>query len=120
MSKVAAVSVGHRGQNPLTILGGVQLDFGDPRKVFSDLELVLRHRGAKPMKPNLLEKIEVLFGAFSLVRVAGIKNACAVGIPGRATAPGRVLYARDLVGELFAGINLKKMQGSLLAAAFGK
>src|SRR5437899_1308297 len=72
------------------------------------------------MEPDLLVKIEVLFRPFSLPRVARVKDPGAVGIPGGASASGRILHSRDLVGELFAGVDLEKVQRSLFAAALGK
>src|SRR5215469_6398863 len=75
MCEIAAVTISNRSDEPLTVLAGLQLNFGDPRKVLADLQFVLGHRSTEAMKPNLLVKIEVLFGSFAFMGVTGVEDA---------------------------------------------
>ncbi len=120
MIEVAAVAVGHRRQNPTAIFAGVERDLGNFRKLFSDLVLVVRDGRAEAVLPHLLVKIDVLLGALAFVRVTRVEDGRAIGQPGGAAAAGRVLNARDFVGQHFPGVGLDKVKRALFAAALGK
>src|SRR5207249_4076748 len=99
-------------------LGGFEDDLSDAREVFAGFVFVFGCGRAEPMKPDLLVKIYIGFRAFALMRVPSIEDAGAVGSPGGAAAAGGVLDAGNFIGKLFTRIDLEKVQGALLAAAF--
>jgi hypothetical protein len=61
------------------------------------------------VKPDLLIEVKVSLRPLALVRIASVENARTIARPGRAAAAGGVLNAWDLVGELFARVDLEEM-----------
>src|SRR5256885_663894 len=104
MSEVAAVSIGHHGKNPRTVLVGFKRDLRDAREIFSNLKFIIGNARAEAMDPNLLKEIEVRFRFFAWIWIPSVKNGCAITRPGCAAAGGGELDARNFVLEFLAAI----------------
>src|SRR5215831_12216356 len=95
MSEVTAVPVGNRGEQPFSIIAGLQGDLGDARKVLAQFVPIFSYRRAEFVEPDLLKKVNVLFRPFAGIRVTGVIKPRAIGVPGRAAATGGILDAWD-------------------------
>src|SRR5437879_12284838 len=93
MSEVAAVSIGHHGKNPRTVLVGFKREFRDAREIFSNLKFIIGNARAEAMAPNLLNEIEVGFRCFAWIWLPSVQNGCAISRPGCAAAGGGALAA---------------------------
>src|SRR5438445_10708008 len=82
VSEVAAIAIGHGGDNPLAILTRFQRDLGDARKFFAHFVFVLGGRSAEPVKPYLLIEVDVRFRSFPRMGIARGKNGRALSVPG--------------------------------------
>ena len=98
----------------------MQVDFCDAGEVVSGRVTVLIGGGTDFVEVDFLEEVEIGVGPFTCVGVAGVEDAGAVGKPRSAAASGGVLNARDAVGQPFAGVGAKEVEGSVLAPIFGQ
>ena len=57
VSKIAAIAVGDRSQNPVAVFAGLQLNLGNAREISANFQFIFRNRRSEVMKPNLLVKI---------------------------------------------------------------
>ena len=72
------------------------------------------------MKINLLIKIQISIGTFTLPGKACVKNSAAICIPGRAAACCGILDVRNRVRQRFARRSFLKVKCALFATVFGK
>src|SRR5258708_5477610 len=116
MSKVAAIAVGHRCQNPLPVIARRQFNFRDARKVFPKLVFVFRCWSAEPVKPYLLVEVQVLLRPFALVWIARVKQCRAVPNPGGTATSCRKLDPGNFIRAALAIVDFNDMERSLFAA----
>ena len=116
MRKLPAIAIRHRREQPATVFGSLQFDFRDARKVAPGAVLIRLNRRAEFVEIDLLEEVQIRLRLLSLVRIASVENAAAVGQPRRAAAASRILHAGDAVGQMFAGFRAEKMERAILAA----
>ena len=120
MGEIAAIPVGDRGQQPMTVFARFGFNLGDARKIAANLLRVGVFRCAEFVKPHLLIEMEIGFRTFAGPGIARVKNARAVGISSRAAAAGGILDAGNGVRQMAARGGLEEMERAVLAALLGK
>ena len=95
MREIAAIAVGHGGENVFSIARSFELDLGDAGKVFADGIGVLGIGRPDFMKINLLIKIQVRIWSLALTGKSRVINSGSVRVPSRAPAGGGILHVRN-------------------------
>lgn len=78
--KLAAVAIGHRGQNPLAVLGRLERNLRNAWKIFAERVKVIFRFRPQPVKVDLLVKPHVLFRTFRAPRVSRVVETQAVRV----------------------------------------
>ncbi len=120
MGILAAIAVLDGGEQPASVIAGVQLNLGDARKLFANNVGVLLGIGAELVKINLLIKVGIVLGTLVALRIARVIKAGAVGLPRDAAAGGGEVHPRHHVGKFFPGRHLEHVSRGIFGTALGK
>src|SRR5208337_1904504 len=115
---LAAISVGHRGKQPASVVAAAQQNLGDAGELFANDVGVLFRVSAKLVKVNLLVKVGVFGGPFISLWKARVVEAGIVGFPGEAAAGSGKVHSGDDVREFLAGGDFKNVRGTVLGTVF--
>src|SRR5205085_3661318 len=81
MFKLSAIAIFNFAQNDAAIFGGLQMDFGNFWKLFTESISILIERRADFMKINLLIEMDVFGGPFGVLRIPRIVESGCIAIP---------------------------------------
>ena len=116
MSELAAVSVGHGGQEILSVFRSPKLYFGDSREILADRIRVLAGGCAQLVKIDLLIEIHVFFGPLVAARIPRVVEARTVRVPRHAAARRSPIHAKHHVAKLLDGRDVVHVNAPFLAA----
>ena len=120
MRKVAAIAIRNGRENVTAITRTFQNDLCDPRKISSDGVGIFRIRRAQLVKIDLLKKVQVSLGPFTVPWEPSVIDSGSVGVPCGAATRRRVLDMGDRIRQRVASRGLVKVKGAVLASALGK
>ena len=117
---LSAVSVSHRRQDEVAVVGRVEGDLGDSRKILSDLVAIFSRLRSEFVEVDLLIEAQILLRPLSLARVARVVEAGSVSIPGDASPRGPSIDSRNSITGFFAAGHVVDVNRSLFTSAAGE